>query len=329
MDGVSIVVPTWNRRALLEDLLQRMERQTLRPAEVIVVDNGSEDGSAEAAERAGARVIRLERNQGFAAAVNRGVEICGNEWAAVVNNDVEPREDWLERLLEGARAGDAWFATGKLLRADDSATIDGAWDEIARSGCAERCGSGLPDGPRWNTGRSIRFAPFTAVLCRRRLFQEVGGLDERFESYLEDVDFGLRCALRGLGGVYVPEAVARHHGSATLGKWHGATVRRIARNQLLLVAKHYPRGWFRHYGWAVFVGQGLWGAVAMRHGAGGAFARGKWEGIRDFPEMRRTAAPASERESIRRILKESEAEIRKLQQETGFSTYWKIYCALT
>ncbi len=329
MDGVSIVVPTWNRRALLEELLQRLERQTLRPTEVIVVDNGSEDGSAQAAARAGARVIRLERNLGFAVAVNRGVESCGSEWAAIVNNDVEPREDWLERLLEGARAADAWFATGKLLRADDPATIDGAWDEISRGGCAERCGSGLADGPRWNQRRAIRFAPFTAVLCRRRLFEEVGALDERFESYLEDVDFGLRCAMRGFGGVYVPEAMALHRGSATLGKWNPETVRRIARNQLLLVAKHYPRGWFRHYGWAVTLGQGLWGAVAMRHGVAGAFARGKWEGIRGFAEMRRTAAPASERESIRRILRESEAEIRQLQQETGFSTYWKIYCALT
>ena len=329
MERVSIVVPTWTRRALLEKLLRGLERQTVRPTEVIVVDNGSEDDSAAAAERAGAKVIRLERNMGFASAVNRGVESCGNEWMAVVNNDVEPREDWLERLLEGARAKDAWFATGKLMEAGDPGMIDGAWDEIARSGCAERCGSGLPDGHRWNESRPIRFAPFTAVLCRRRLFDEVGGLDERFESYLEDVDFGLRCALRGLGGVYVPGAVAWHRGSATLGKWNGETVRRIARNQLSLVAKHYPEGWFRYYGWPVVVGQTLWGAVAMRHGAGGAFIRGKWEGVRGFRRMRRTAAPAHEREAIRQILKESEAEIRTLLQETGFSTYWKVYCALT
>ncbi len=329
MGGVSIVVPTWNRRALLEELLRRIDRQTLRPAEVIVVDNGSDDDSAGTAERAGARVIRLDRNLGFAAAVNRGVESCGNEWAAVVNNDVEPREDWLETLLAAARASGAWFATGKLLRAGDRSSIDGAWDEIARSGCAERCGSGFPDGPRWNTARAIRFAPFTAVLCRRRLFDEVGGLDERFESYLEDVDFGLRCALRGLGGVYVPEAVAWHGGSATLGKWNGETVRRIARNQLLLVAKHYPKGWFRYYGWPVVVGQTLWGAVALRHGAGGAFVKGKWEGAREFRRMRRTAAPAEDREAVSQILEESEKEIRSLQRESGFSTYWKVYCALT
>ncbi len=228
MDRVSIVVPTWNRRALLEDLLQRIDRQTLRPAEVIVVDNGSEDGSAEAAERAGARVIRLERNLGFAAAVNRGVESCGNEWAAVVNNDVEPREDWLERLLEGARGGDAWFATGKLLREDDPATIDGAWDEIARSGCAERCGSGLTDGPLWNMGRAIRFAPFTAVLCRRRLFAGGGRARRavrivfgrrRFRPALRDARAGRRLCSGGRG------AASRQRDAGQMARRDGAADR--------------------------------------------------------------------------------------------------------
>ena len=88
---------------------------------------------------------------------------------------------------------------------------------------------------------------------RRELFEKVGWLDERFESYLEDVDFSLRSARKGCLGVYVPEAVAYHQGSATLGAWHPETARRIARNQLLLVAKHYPRGWLFRYGWPVLV----------------------------------------------------------------------------
>ena len=111
-------------------------------------------------------------------------------------------------------------------------------------------------------------APLTAAVFERRVFERLGGLDERFESYLEDVDLGLRCAISGLGGRFVPEARAEHWGSGTLGEWHAATVRRMARNQVFLVAKHYPRGWVRELGWAVLAGQLLWGISAIKHSRG-------------------------------------------------------------
>jgi GT2 family glycosyltransferase len=159
---------------------------------------------------------------------------------------------------------------------------------------------------------------------RAELFARVGLLDEDYESYLEDVDFGLRCGLAGLSGVYLPAAVAHHKGSATLGRWHPDTVRRIARNQLLLVSKHYPPGWFARHGWPVFIAQGLWGLVALRHGAGIAYLKGKMEGLRSFRRMRRLGSPA-----ITGLLQESEREIYELQQQAGFDTYWKLYFALT
>ena len=83
-------------------------------------------------------------------------------------------------------------------------------------------------------------APATAALFRADLFRRVGTFDATFESYLEDVDFGLRCALAGFSGAYVPDAVAYHWGSASLGPWNPEVVRLIARNQSYLVAKHYP-----------------------------------------------------------------------------------------
>jgi GT2 family glycosyltransferase len=327
MDGVSILIPSWNRRDLLETLVPALERQTEPPAEIVVVDNGSTDGSAEAARRLGAQVVEMGSNRGFAAAVNRGLEQCRREWVAVVNNDVTPRPDWLEKLRAGTAEG--WFGAGKLLSAADAAVLDGTWDLVARSGCAWHCGSGRKDGPLWSRRRAIRMAPFTASLFRRELFQRVGALDESFESYLEDVDFGLRCAVEGLSGVYVPEAVAVHQGSATWGQWNPATVRRISRNQVLLVAKHFPAGWFRYYGWSVTVGQTLWGLLALRHGAGAAFAAGKWEGWRRFEALRRLHPDGARAEALRIILTENEAEIRDLQRKTGFDIYWRIYCALT
>ena len=135
--GVTVVIPVWNRRDLLEALLKTLRRQTQPAAEVIVVDSGSADGAPEVAERWGARVIRLGRNAGFTRAVNRGIGEVRTDWIALVNSDVELAPDWIERLYAAAQGG-PWFATGKALKARDAALVDGLFDLVARSGCAWR-----------------------------------------------------------------------------------------------------------------------------------------------------------------------------------------------
>jgi GT2 family glycosyltransferase len=325
MEHVAIVIPTWNRAELLARALENFARQTYPIHRVIVVDNGSTDDSAAVATRAGALVISLGVNAGFAAAVNRGIgEAAGAKWVCVLNNDVTLEPDWLARIIAKLDEENAWFATGKLLDAHSRERIDGSFDAVCRGGCPWRCGHGRLDSPLWNEPRTIQLAPFTAAVFRAELFHRVGLLDQRFESYLEDVDFGLRCAEAGLGGLYVPGAVAYHQGSATLGRWHGDTVRKMARNQLLLVAKHYPRGWVLRYGWPVFVAQALWGIIALRHGALVSYLAGKVEGLRQFREAR--GKPCA---NFPAILEQSEKEIREIQQLTGFDLYWRLYFALT
>ena len=328
MSGVTVVVPNWNRRDRLVELLDKLKRQSHPVEEILVADNGSTDGSAEAAEAAGARVLRMGTNAGFSRAVNCGIRATRTPWLAIVNNDVEPAPDWLERLLKEALQDDTWFAAGKLLETARRDRIDGTFDTICRGACSWRAGKGRLDGPEWDRPRRIRLAPMTAALFRIELFEKVGLLDEFFESYLEDVDFGLRCARRGYGGVYVPQAVAYHAGSATLGAWHAATVRRLSRNQVLLVAKHYPPKWVRRYGWPVCVAQALWGLVAARHGVGLAWARGKVEGFKRFGVVRAASCPDGH-EDIGKIVDESERELLALQRETGFDLYWRLYFALT
>ena len=317
MATVAAVIPHWNRRELLVTLLESLRAQKLPFDEIIVADNGSSDDSVEVAERAGARVLRLGRNFGFAAAVNRGIEAARTDWVAILNNDVTLAPDWLCALLDAASRNDASFATGKILRAGAPGILDGTFDELSRGACACRCGSGQPDGPWWNQPRAIRFAPMTAALFRRDLFRELGTLDESFGSYLEDVEFGLRCALAGRGGVYVPAAVAHHRGSATRGEWHGDTVRQIARNQALLATKHF-RGQPR---FPIVAGQLLWGLLAFRHGRGWSYLRGKIGGIR--AARRVSAQPASA--GLTPILQASEQEILEVQRRTGFDAYWRAY----
>lgn len=319
MMRVAAVIPHWNRRDLLESLLTNLRQQTRAFDEIIVADNGSTDGSAELAEQAGARVLRLGRNLGFAAAVNRGVAAANSDWIAILNNDVTLDPQWLETLLESAERHGAHFATGKILRASNPQQIDATFDEVSLGACAWRCGTGRPDAPLWNESRTIRIAPMTAAIFRSRLFQEIGPLDETFESYLEDADFGLRCAFAGRKGVYEPAAAARHIGSATSGEWNKDTVRRVSRNQVLLARKHF-RGLPKR---PVLAGQLLWGLVACRHGRGFSYLRGKLQGL--FTELAIPSPQVVVPSTVKAVVEASEQSIFDLQQQTGFDSYWRAY----
>jgi len=321
---VTAVVPHWNRRDLLVALLENLSAQTRRFDEVIIVDNGSTDGSGDITREHAhtgepVRLIELGCNLGFAAAVNRGIAAAQTEWIAILNNDVTLAPDWLATLLQEA-GEDVWFATGKILNAANPTLLDGAFDEVSRGACAARCGAGQPDAPLWNERRSIRFAPMTAALFRSELFRRVGSLDENFGSYMEDVEFGLRCALQGYRGVYVPAAVAYHQGSATLGQWSAETVWRISRNQVLLAAKHFSGEPYL----PIVTGQVLWGFVALRHGCGWAYLRGKLAGWRDSRALKSAGASAGP-EALGAILDASEREILELGQQTGLGPYWRAY----
>jgi GT2 family glycosyltransferase len=324
MIAVAAVIPNWNGRTLLEPLFGDLRSQTQPPAEIIVVDNGSTDGSADWAEQQGARAIRFAENRGFAAAVNAGVSAAAAPTVAVLNNDVRLQPEWLERTADALERQKASFAVGKLLKQHDPSVIDGTFDALCCGGTAWRCGEGRPDGPVWTQPRPIQFPPFTAVVLKRSDFLAAGGLDESLESYLEDVDFGLRGASKGYTGWYEPGAVAYHAGSATLGRWHSRTVRQIARNQVLLVARHYPATLVVRFGWRIAVAQLLWGLVAFRHGAGLAWLTGKVEGLGRVPRCRRSGDSR-----IAAVLESSEADIRRFQKESGADWYWRLYFALT
>jgi GT2 family glycosyltransferase len=178
----------------------------------------------------------------------------------------------------------------------------------------------MSDGPPFDMARNIWSAPWTAVLFRSRVFAVTGLLEETFESYLEDAEFGLRCAALGIAGRYVPEARAIHAGSASLGRWHPEMVRLIARNQLWIAARHPAAGHF----WPALVAQFLWGGIALRHGAGLAWLRGKWEGLRRFSALRRQR-PDVASALLEPILRSNEQFLRRYCDET----YWRLYLMLT
>ncbi|HVV46192.1 MAG TPA: glycosyltransferase family 2 protein [Bryobacteraceae bacterium] len=317
--SITAVIPVHNRADLLAQLLDSLAAQSVPFARVIVVDNASTDGAAALAAGRGCTVISQSTNTGFARAVNTGWrEARESEWIAILNSDVTLDPQWAERLRDAA--ADSSFATGTIFNAADRQSIDGTYDLLSRSGCAWRAGYGeRPAAATTGHSSPIALAPGTACLFRRDVLEKLNGFDESFESYLEDVDLGLRCVREGYTGVYVPGAIAWHHGSATLGRWNARVVRLTSRNQLLLVRRHYDRELFRRCLWPIVAGQALWGLVAARHGAPFAWLAGKWDALRNF---RLEGSPSPR---LRAFLAASEKEIHARAADP----YWRWYFRLT
>jgi hypothetical protein len=321
------VIPVHNRADLLERLLATLGKQTVAFNEIVVVDNASTDGAAEIARAFGCRVIEMGQNTGFACAVNRGWRAASTEWVAILNSDIELDSRWLEHLIAGSVATgslttggrEASFATGTIVSAANHEIVDGTYDLLSRAACAWRAGHGEPARHDVPGSFPIAIAPGTACLYRRGVLDLLGGFDERYVSYLEDVDLGLRCLRDGFIGVYVSNAIAYHHGSATLGRWDPRVVRLISRNQVMLVSRHYDAALFRSCFWAILAGQLLWGLVALRHGSPFAWIAGKADGLRGF-HLEGRPSPR-----LREFLAASESEIRR--RATG--PYWRWYFRLT
>lgn len=321
MSSISVIIPTWNRAGLLQSALENLRQQTLAPAEILVADNGSVDETAAVAAGFGTTRIALHRNFGFAAAVNAGISAAKHEWILILNNDVELQPDWLERATEAAKQESAQFVTGKVLQAHAPERLDGTWDLVARSGCAWRCGWNALDGPAWSVRRPIEIASMTATMFHRSVFERVGLLDVRYESYYEDIDFGLRCALAGVTGVYEPSAVAKHLGSATLGSGARMTYF-VSRNQVLLAAKFQLSKLSRR---AVLLGQTSALLPSVRKGHLLAALKGKRDGIR---MARKFTVEPTDRVRLQAFLERNEKELRGFQEKLGFDLSWKLYFGL-
>jgi GT2 family glycosyltransferase len=256
----AVVVPNWNGVRWLPGLLDSLAAQTRAPDEVVVVDNGSTDGSLALLAERGVRTVPLSRNTGFAYAANRGIELVSADAVALVNTDVELEPDWLERAVAALEPEVGSVAT-KMVLLDDPDVLDDAGDELRRDGVAHQRGHGKRDDGRFSVAGEAFSACAGAAVYRRAAVLEVGGFDERLFSYLEDVDLGLRLRLAGWRCVYVP-AVARHARHGSSGQLERSVDAWVARNTLLLVAKAFPLRWI----WPVAYRQLSWTREAAREG---------------------------------------------------------------
>jgi GT2 family glycosyltransferase len=221
-DDVAVVIVNYNGERLLPGCLAALAAQTRAPAEIVVADNGSQDASVALlrARHPDVRVLELGRNLGFAGGANRGVRATSAPWACVLNSDATPAPDWLARLMAAPRDERTW-ALGSDLVSAATGRIESAGDQYDPRGFAyklmrDRSPAELPRAPY-----PVFAAPGAAPVFRRDVFDALGGYEERFFLYYEDVDLAFRAVLRGYHALLVPDARVVHR--------LGATTRSLAR----------------------------------------------------------------------------------------------------
>jgi len=218
---VSVIIVNWEGERFLDRCLNALMAQTFEPHEIILVDNASSDGSLEIVRRFPlVHLIELKQNMGFAHGNNLAIEVTSSEseWVALINPDAFAEPRWLETLLESAESNPEFNVFGsKLVNVADSALLDGTGDAYHISGLIWRTAHGVPVSTLDQSECEIFSPCAAAALYRRSALLEVGGFDEDFFCYAEDVDLGFRLRLAGYRCLYVPLSVVHHVGSGTTG----------------------------------------------------------------------------------------------------------------
>ena len=292
MPKISIIISTWNSGKVLPQCLDSLAKQTFKDFEVIIVDNGSSDNSIEDLSKKWPalelKIRKLEKNTGFAAANNLGAALAAGEWLALLNSDAFPDPAWLEKLLlAAAREPKFSFFASRQLQASAPHLLDGAGDAYHISGLAWRRYAGHPAAQYGLESMEVFSACGAAALYLRQAFLEVGGFDESFFSYLEDVDLGFRLRLQGFRCLYVPEAVVHHVGSATLGVRSEFAYYHWQRNFIWSFIQNTPSGLLWMALPAHLMANIIYQLYYTFRGRGGILLKGKWDALRGLPSALR------------------------------------------
>ncbi|WP_339744584.1 glycosyltransferase family 2 protein [uncultured Maricaulis sp.] len=239
---VTIIIVAYNAGAFIQPCLDAVAVQTCADFEVVVVDNASSDGSIAslALPDDRFRIHDAGENLGFAAANNLVARDVSTPYIVTLNADTRVATDWLEELLAAVERWPEAVAFGSTqLRLDEVDVLDGAGDVWHAAGVAWRALEGRPLSENPPEGET--FAPCAAAaLYRRDMFLSLGGFDENFFCYCEDVDLGFRIRLAGHICVQVRDAVVYHAGSGTTGRHSDFTVFHGHRNRVWVFVKNTP-----------------------------------------------------------------------------------------
>jgi GT2 family glycosyltransferase len=238
----AVIIVNWNGRQYLERCLAALFAQPLEQAQVIIVDNGSTDDSCAwvATHFPQVQIMALPQNAGFAVANNIGIRATTAPYVILLNNDTEVQLGWLEALIEPVdRDAAIGMCAARIILADRPDLIDSIGLRIDALGFAWQVGREQPAGAFPNP--IDVFGPSgAAALYRRVMLDQIGLLDEDFESYYEDVDLAWRAQRAGWRCRYVPQAVVLHVHSATSRRQPDRKIYLLTRNRWWTIFKNYP-----------------------------------------------------------------------------------------
>jgi GT2 family glycosyltransferase len=318
-----VVVVNWNRRELLRHALFSLRSQTNSDFEIVLVDNGSRDGSVEMVRSDFSEVRFLENgeNRGFCAANNQGIAAARGRFIALLNNDAEAEPQWLEELCRAFDYGsDVGMAASKILVHENPKRIDKVGHLIYADGQNRGRGAGTLDCGQFDRVEEVLWPDGCAAMYRKRMLEEIGGFDEDFFAYGDDAELGLRARIAGWRCIYVPQAVVRHHRGATLGIQSVRRLELIERNRVLLALKLFPWSllWLNPAFYLARLAAGIW-ASAQGLGETALYPgwRGRWRMARalflgDLKALGMAPRMLRKRHQVAGLRKLSPAEVRRL-----------------
>lgn len=313
---VAVVIVNFNSGGMLRECVVALESQTRRADKVVIVDNGSTDNSLNILGSAAPndQIVRAGKNIGFAAANNCAFnQLSDCRWIALLNPDALPAPNWLEALLSAAREyPDTGIFASRLVSRQNPNDLDGVGDEYHVSGLYWRRGHGAPAATT-ALGAAEIFSPCAAAaMYRTDLLREVGGFDENYFCYAEDVDLGFRLRLAGYRCLYVPDAVAYHVGSAITGRRSDFTVYHGHRNLVWTYFKNMPWPLF----WLYLPQHILLNVITLGwfslRGQARVIFKAKWDALKGLPRIFR------ERKKVQSKRRVSAWELRRVMAKGLF-----------
>lgn len=324
---VSVIIVNWNGLEKLKPCLKALQEQTKKPAQIIVVDNGSNDGSVawlQAQETCGLKVVPLSENRGFSGGNNAAWSHVDGDIVALLNNDTVVQPTWVEAALKAFEKPGTDMVACKIVRLQDPATMDKAGHLMYRDGLNRGRGTGHPASAFEAPGEAL-WPDGCAAFYRKALLEEIGFFDDDFYLYGEDADLGFRARWAGAKCWYAPQSLVYHHHSASLGKFSPTKAYYIERNRLWVLVKNFPMTWLllapfytvARYAMNVvsmLQGRGSAAGFQAEHGKTAlakALIRATWDGAWGLPRMWR-----KRRSMVRRM---SSKEMKRLLNDHAIS----------
>jgi len=244
---VSVVIVLFNSASYIEACLSSLAALDYAPLEVIIVDNGSTDGSARIARERSRReglescaISMLPRNRGFAKANNHGFALSRGEIILLLNPDTEVYPDMLARLVSAMEEDPAIGVAGCKVYYPDRLTIQHAGGYIRDNGLTMHFGADEPDRGQCDQQMDVHYVTGAAMAVRREVFTRAGMLDPGyFPAYFEETDLCLQACRMGYRVAYVPGARLVHHESTSTGKYSNRFLYLYHKNRIRFMVKNF------------------------------------------------------------------------------------------